>query len=48
MKKDYASPQTGIENTTSVQMLCTSGGITPSVSHDTQPVTDGGDPNNAI
>ena len=47
MKKDYASPQTGIENTTSVQMLCASG-ITPHASHDTQPVTGGGDPNNAI
>ena len=47
MKKEYTSPQTGIENTTSVQMLCASG-ITPPASHDTQPVTDGGDPSNAI
>lgn len=47
MKKVYASPQTGIENTLSVQMLCASG-ITPPVSHDTQPVTDGGDPQIAI
>jgi hypothetical protein len=47
MKKDYASPQTGIENTTSVQMLCVSGGVTPPASHDTEPGL-GGDPNLAI
>ncbi|MBQ7698163.1 MAG: hypothetical protein IJT35_06245 [Paludibacteraceae bacterium] len=46
MKKEYTSPQTGIENTTSVQMLCASG-ITPPASHDTEPGL-GGDPNLAI
>ena len=48
MKKDYASPQTGIERAITVQMLCASGGgggVTPPPGI---PVTDGGDPNNAI
>ncbi len=47
MKNEYASPQTGIENTMSVQMLCASGGgSTPSTPEN--PVTGGGDPNDAI
>ena len=45
MKKHYASPETGLESTIAVQMLCASGGGTtpPGI-----PVTDGGDPDGAI
>jgi hypothetical protein len=49
MKKEYQTPLSIAEETIRVNMLCASGGgggITPS--HDTQPVTDGGDPNDAI
>ncbi len=49
MKREYQTPLSIAEETIRVNMLCASGGgggITPS--HDTQPVTDGGDPNDAI
>ncbi len=48
MKTAYQTPHTVAETTMTVTMLCASGAVTPPVSHDTQPVTDGGDPNNAI
>ena len=49
MKREYASPMTGIENTLTVSMLCasTGGGVTPPASHDTG-IGNGGDPDNAI
>ena len=48
MKTAYQTPHTIAETTMTVTMLCASGAVTPPVSHDTQPVTDGGDPTNAI
>ncbi|MBP5477569.1 MAG: hypothetical protein J6Y00_07810 [Paludibacteraceae bacterium] len=48
MKKNYVNPQTAASCMMSVTMLCASGGVTPPASHDTQPVTDGGDPDGAI
>jgi len=48
MKREYQTPLTIAENTMTVTMLCASGGVTPPASHDTQPVTDGGDPYDAI
>ena len=48
MKREYVYPQTLAEETLTVTMLCASGGVTPPASHDTEPVTDGGDPGTAI
>ena len=48
MKREYQTPLSIAETTMTVTMLCASGGSIPTPSHDTQPVTDGGDPNDAI